>query len=111
MTTCPNCSHIFAAQVEVDKLTTAEILQYIDEADYSWYELRDGEYPVDGLGIVKSVFAFGGGEGSGEEMWCVIQVGSRLFRKDGYYRSWDGDNWDGPFREVTAKPKTITVYE
>jgi len=41
----------------------------------------------------------------------VIRIGDQLFRKEGYYASHYGYDWDGTFEEVEAKPKTITVYE
>jgi hypothetical protein len=52
-----------------------------------------------------------GGEGQGDEIWVVVQVGDQLFRKDGYYASHYGSDWDGDFDEVFAHEKTITVYE
>lgn len=58
---------------------------------------------------------YGGGEGSGETRYLVLQVtsddGVQYFRKDGAYYSYDGSNWDyGDFYEVEPTQKTITVY-
>lgn len=53
-------------------------------------------------------------EGEGEygyETYVVLQVGTQLFRKDGYYQSHYGNDWDGHFREVQAREKTVLVYE
>jgi hypothetical protein len=59
---------------------------------------------------VTKVDSFGG-EGMGEEIWVVVQVGDQYFEKDGYYASHYGTDWDGSFTEVSPSQKTITVYE
>jgi hypothetical protein len=62
-----------------------------------------------------------GGEGSQESIYIVFSVesydnhpfnegGKRYFRKQGYYASYDGSNWDGDFHEVWPKQKEITVW-
>ena len=97
-------------------------VQHIEEVvqdffESSWWSLLWDEevYEIPGLGTVKHVDSHGGHEGAGEEMWVVFSVTdgdvSRIFRKDGYYASWDGSDWDGDFREVKPKLKTITVWE
>ncbi len=57
----------------------------------------------------------GGGEGEGETRFAVFsftdETGTRYFRKDGFYASYDGTTWDGDFREVTPKEKVVTFYE
>lgn len=60
---------------------------------------------------IKVVADHGGGEGSGEERWIVIEVGGRLFRKDGYYASYEGSTFDSDLREVRAVEKPVTFYE
>lgn len=52
-----------------------------------------------------------GGEGQGDEIWFVFRVGTQLFRKEGYYASHYGSDWDGELYEVVEKQKTVTVYE
>lgn len=52
-----------------------------------------------------------GGEGKGDEIWVVVSVGTQLFRKDGYYSSGYGSDWDGDLYEVVAREVTVTVYE
>jgi hypothetical protein len=52
-----------------------------------------------------------GGEGQGDDIWVVIRVGTQLFEKSGYYASHYGSDWEGPFTEVQAVQKTVTVYE
>lgn len=50
-------------------------------------------------------------EGGGEEVWVVVKVGDQLFRKDGYYASHYGTDWDGNFYTVTAQVREVTFYE
>lgn len=82
----------------------------------SWYDLKwelrhFQPWKVEGLEHpVLVVEDFGGGEGSGEEMWIIVSYDGRYFRKDGYYASFDGDNWDGPFVEVRRSQEIVTVF-
>lgn len=83
----------------------------LDEGD--WYELGDGEGKVTLNGVEydwKSVEHLGGGEGSGEYTAVIFNIGGRLFRKEGYYASHYGTDWDGNFSEVEAYQKTSTAY-
>jgi hypothetical protein len=50
-------------------------------------------------------------EGGGEEVWAVVKVGTQYFRKEGYYASHYGTDWDGDVTEVTPTPKMVTFYE
>lgn len=52
-----------------------------------------------------------GGEGQGDSIWVVIKVGDQLFRKDGYYLSHYGTDWDGEVTEVKPVERTVTFYE
>lgn len=113
---CPKCSHEFEPDLtdaEVESLSAKQIEALIEaDENSSWWELHDGDaVRIDGLGPVKHVAKHGGNEGSGEEMWFVIRIGSRLFKKSGYHASWDGSNWDGPFEEVRERERMQTVYE
>lgn len=86
-----------------------------DGEEYSWSELAYGDVPetlsLRGEDVPVTHVIQVGGEGQGDEIWFVIQVGDQLFRKDGYYASHYGSDWDGDFSEVRATQKTITVYE
>lgn len=80
--------------------------------DILW-EKKPVEWPR--LGTVTLVNDHGG-EGMGDLRFMVIRVqmcegSDRLFRKDGFYSSYCGTDWDGHFREVRAVEKTVTVYE
>jgi len=52
-----------------------------------------------------------GEDGDYEARYIIFSVGDQLFQANGYYSSWDGDNWDGasPF-EVEAYTETVTRY-
>ena len=66
---------------------------------------------IDGIDWpVTKVDGFGG-EGQGDEIWVVVSVGTQTFRKEGYYDSHHGSDWDGEFEEVRGVEKTVTVYE
>lgn len=69
------------------------------------------------VGTVRKVADFGG-EGKGDERWMVVSVtfldGTvKLYRKEGYYASYDGTTWDEDFtlREVTAQEKVVIFYD
>ncbi|AXH49315.1 hypothetical protein HWB76_gp086 [Streptomyces phage Blueeyedbeauty] len=65
---------------------------------------------LNGLGTAYSVDYEGGGEGQGENMWVVFRIGDQLFRKYGYYSSWDGSDWDGDLEEVEPYEVTVVRY-
>ena len=86
----------------------------IDNEDVGDWELHEGSFDPNAwgdLGPVEHVASVGGSEGAGEVMYYVVKCGSRYFRKEGYYASWDGSRWDGRFREVHPVEKTITVWD
>jgi hypothetical protein len=97
------------------KQVEAILDEWVEGPGESWNEVgstwkdKEGE-DVPGLGMVTRIADHGGSD-QGSAAWVVLKVGSRLFRKTGFYASYDGFTWDGDFRVVEAKPKTITVYE
>lgn len=80
-----------------------------------FYFGRNARVVIDGIGTLGGVEDHGGGEGDGEERWYVFSVtdaaGERLFRRNGYYASYDGSHFDGPTEAVAPVQKTVTVYE
>lgn len=61
-------------------------------------------------GTVKFVDEFGG-EDMGSQRWIVFRVGEDYFQVDGYYNSWDGDNWDSAeLVEVVPVERTVTQF-
>lgn len=81
-------------------------VRWVNNGDVALYIDVAGETHVP----VTTIDSFGG-EGQGDSMWVVVKVGSQFFRKNGYYASHYGTDWDGDFSEVTPQQKTITVWE
>ncbi|WNM66297.1 hypothetical protein SEA_CULVER_17 [Gordonia phage Culver] len=71
---------------------------------------------VDIPGIGNAVLAESfGGEGQGDKLWFVFKITDdtgevRYFRKNGWYQSYSGGEYDGPTEEVEPAEKTITVW-
>jgi len=79
----------------------------------SWSEIGYGEGRIIIDGEVypwKSVEQIGGGEGSGEYTAVIFEVAGRLFRKEGWYASHYGSEFDGDFSEVEVYEKTVKDY-
>jgi len=51
----------------------------------------------------------GGSEGDGEHMEVVFRIGDQLFRKVGYYNSWDSNDWDTGYGLDEVEPYEVTV--
>lgn len=63
------------------------------------------------LGTLEFVEGYTGGEGGGEDAYVVFKLGDRYFRKQGYYASHYGTDWDGELREVNPVQRVVTFYE
>lgn len=75
----------------------------------------DGDVEIPGLGTLKVIETFGG-EGLGDQYWVVFSLtdgdgNTRLFRRNGYYASFDGGYLDGPLLEVKPVDRMVTFYE
>lgn len=66
---------------------------------------------IEGVQIEVKVVESTGGEDQGSYASTIIQVGSQFFKKEGYYASHYGYDWDGAFFEVAPKRVTVTRYE
>lgn len=85
-----------------------------DDDESPWSEAEDIDHTFNGTHL-KGVDS-GGGEGEGSNAYVVVKVthpGGHVqhFRKNGYYASHYGYDWDGELYEVKPVEKTITVYE
>jgi hypothetical protein len=77
--------------------------------ELGWHELwceslPEGGVVIPGVGRVE-VEARHGGEGQGDSAWVVVKITEpdgteRYLRKDGYYSSYDGADFDGLVYEV-----------
>lgn len=81
---------------------------------YGWVPLPNPGFTLPGIGRAVIVDEFGG-EGQGDQYWLVFKVTEadgteRLFRRNGWYASYSGGEYDGPTEEVQPVQKTITVY-
>lgn len=87
-----------------------------DEGDFYdeiMWASADRAYRLDALGEDAFFVAREGGtEGDGDHMEVVFKVGDQLFRKTGYYNSWDSNDWETGYNldEVEAYEKTVTAY-
>lgn len=57
-----------------------------------------------------------GGEEEGTVMWLVLKFtdnngNEQFFKKDGWYQSFHGGEWEGDFREVKATTREVVFYE
>lgn len=87
----------------------------IEEDDWSELGWHGGRVRINGVDYEWENVADKGGEGQGEYRAIVFSItdssgDTRLFRKEGYYQSYDGSTWDGDFSEVEAYEKTVTDY-
>jgi hypothetical protein len=86
------------------------------EVEFSWYDMEDlSECVVHGI-TVSVAEADTGGEGHGEDVYIVFKTidtkgDTQYWRKDGYYASHYGTDWDGDFREVRLIERIVTFYE
>lgn len=83
-----------------------------ENAANSWdYEKIDVPFLLRGVPTEVSIAEQTGGMDEGSNASITFQIGSQYFRKDGYYASHYGYEWDGAFYEVRPKRVTVTQFE
>lgn len=91
---------------------------YEDSHEAGWdavqeHSDQDGGWPTP-IGSLEQIDSFGG-EGKGDEYWMILRLTQgdveRTFKKEGYYASHYGHEWDGYFSEVSPVEKTVIVWE
>lgn len=93
--------------------TVKELEEKLDEAcdqnEIYWGE--PFELKIDGIGTVKGddMEIAGAGEDRNDATQ-IITVGDRYFKKNGFYDSWNGTEWDGDFEEVKPVKVEYTEY-
>lgn len=74
----------------------------------SYAPFQADEFPQ--FGTLEFVEGYTGGEGGGSDAYVVFKLGDRYFKKEGYYASHYGTDWDGRLYEVEPYEKTVTFY-
>lgn len=96
-------------------MNAQEIIEKICSSDIGTGEMIENfEGPnADGFGQCEIVYSHGGYEGGGDYAERVVHFKDHnvFIQITGYYSSYDGTTWDGTWKEVAPKEKTITVYE
>jgi hypothetical protein len=95
-----------------------ETADYFDEAWEDFNESLVTKKNADERGWTTPALASGpaykvaeyGGEGQGDDLWVVFQVGDQFFKVEGYYSSWDGGRYDDP-TPYEVEPVQVTVTE
>lgn len=106
------------------KYSWYEPSEFEPETELDWQDLDNLEYQFGDYGrpielhgrLVELVESDTGGEGHGEDIYMVFKTTDadgtvQYWRKDGYYASYDGSDWDGDFREVRPQERVVTFYE
>lgn len=110
MEICPTCGQ------STDGLTAETVNRLVDWDDWDYSSKGDSNH-YQGLGLVelmvepqdKTYDSYGGV--AEEDIFVVVKVQDRLFKKEGYRDSYSSIQWNGDCREVKAEPKTITVFD
>lgn len=88
-----------------------DLIPTTDESGYRTYEKIDVPFLLRGVPTEVSIAEQTGGMDEGSNASITFQIGSQYFRKDGYYASHYGYEWDGAFYEVRPKRVTVTQFE
>ena len=75
------------------------------DVEYSSFIIIDGKF------VDYKVVDTTGGMDKGSNASVTIKIGDQYFRKEGFYASHYGYDWDGPLLEVVPVEKIVTVYE
>lgn len=94
-----------------------EVVDGVLEGSEFWNEGEDSDaIKLDENHTAEFLAGETGGEGSAEYIWQVWKVTDaegnvQYFKKEGYYMSYDGSNWDGTLFEVEPFEKTVTDWK
>ena len=89
---------------------TGEWTEGFSPDEYGWLEMEGVRLNIDDHQEIIKVVDETGGMDAGSDASVVIRVGDQLFRKQGYYQSHYGYDWDGDFSEVEPYARTVTDY-
>ncbi|WP_040828957.1 hypothetical protein [Nocardia jiangxiensis] len=88
--------------------------------DWGWedgtYRTKLCSFEIPDLGMLTALVVDGGGEGHGEYTEMVFGItapdgAEQVFRKEGYYASFHGGDWDGDLFEVFPVDRVVRFYE
>lgn len=79
------------------------------ELVYALESSEDFGVDMPGVGTLVYVERYGG-EGEGDQYWCIFKVGDRFFKIDGHYQSYSGGEYDEIY-EVVGKQVMKTEWE
>lgn len=89
-------------------------VEAVEDTDDLWGELHyvkgASGYAIENIGEIEVLDSTGGMD-EGSNASVTFALGNQYFRKNGYYASHYGYDWDGSFEEVVPAQKTITVYK
>lgn len=78
---------------------------------YGWDEMYDdGFIVVEGVPVDYEVVHTTGGMDEGSHASVVFKIGDQYFRKEGFYASHYGTDWDGDFVEVVPASVQVVKY-
>jgi len=67
---------------------------------------------IPGIGVATLKDEKLGEEGEGENIWVVFELYGSLYRLNGFYSSYDGEDWTyGSVVQVKPREITTTIYE
>ena len=107
---CPTCGQ------STDTISAEIVNKLVDWDDYD-YAVKGDSTHYDGLGFVeltvepkgKDYDSYGGI--LEEDVFVVVRIDDRLFKKEGTRSSYGSLYWDGECREVKAEPRIVTVFD
>lgn len=125
--------HVEAAIAKWQASNDADSGYYFDDEQVEWHHFEEiltesyrdeqgkyrskfADHVIPGLGTLTGLVVDGGGEGSGEYCELVFQItapdgAEQIFRKEGYYASFHGTDWDGDLFEVLPVDRVVRFYE
>lgn len=94
--------------------TVAEVLEAIEdkfgEDDEFWYYPQDTPLVLRGEAVVPEKIESTGGMDEGSNASIVFKLNDQFFRKEGFYASHYGYDWDGAFYECEPKEVVVVQY-
>ena len=95
----------------IDEFGIVEFVEILQESDWNPKHTEKDTVTLPNIGVATLVEGDFGTEGGGDSAWVVFSINNELFQINGYYSSYDGTTWDGPYVEaVKSKEITKIIY-